>query len=48
VDGWSVESSSLGWCFGVDGEAFGVDDDVVVEPAQGGEVVGVGDAAVGP
>jgi hypothetical protein len=35
----------LGWRVGVDGESASVDDDVVVEPAQGGEVLGVGDAA---
>ena len=48
VGGWFVESSSLGWCCRVDGVSASVDDDVVVEPAQGREVVGVGWSAVRP
>ena len=46
VDGWSVESSALGQRRWVDRVSAAVDDDVVVEPAQGGEVRGVGDTAL--
>ena len=48
VDPGSEESSSLWWGGWVDREAAAVDDDVVVEPAQGGEVLCVGCSAVGP
>ena len=46
VDGWSEESSALGRRVGVDRVSAAVDDDMVVEPAQGGEVRGVGDTAL--
>ena len=36
-----MQSASLGWTGGVDAVAVAVDGDVVVEPAEGGEVVGV-------
>jgi hypothetical protein len=42
------ESASLRRRVGIDREALAVDHDVVVEPAQGGEVPGIGDTAVGP
>ncbi len=38
----------MGWCGGVDGESSAVDHNVVVVPAQGGEVVCVGWSALGP
>ena len=51
--GWAVdwgleESPALGWRVGVDGEALAVDHDVVVEPTQRGEVLGIRAPAVGP
>ena len=45
--GWAEESSPLGWRFRVDAVAHPVDHDVMVEPAQGGEIGGVVVAAVG-
>ena len=48
VDVWVEESSALGWGFGVDAVALAVDHDLVVEPAQGGEVLGIRPAVVGP
>ncbi len=44
--GW-VEAAAVGWCVGIDGVALLVDDDVVVEPAQQGEVGGVVGAVLG-
>ena len=47
LPGWIVsavgfdESAASGWIGGVEGESCLVDCDVVVEPAQGGEVVWV-------
>jgi hypothetical protein len=48
VVSWSEEASWVWWGVGVDFVAFAVDDDVVVVPAEGGEVVGVGGAALAP
>lgn len=48
MDPRSGEASPLGWRVGVDGEALTVDDHMMVEPTEGGEVVGVGSAAFGP
>jgi hypothetical protein len=45
--GFGWDESAPAWCgVGVDGVAVAVDDDVVVEPAQEGEVVGVVRSAV--
>ena len=48
VNPGSEESASLGWGGGVDRKASSMDHDMVVEPAQGGEVLCVGCSAVGP
>ena len=39
VDSWVEESAALGWRGGVDAETLAVNDDLVVEPAQGGQVL---------
>ncbi len=44
----SEEAASLGWGVRVDVEAFAVNNDVVVVPAEDGEVVRVGAAAMAP
>ena len=38
----------MGWRVGVDGESLAVDDNMVVEPADGGEVLRISTATIGP
>jgi hypothetical protein len=44
---WCEEASAVGWGVGIEVIAHGVDDDVVVEPADRSEVLSVGDTALG-
>jgi hypothetical protein len=45
---WGLEAESAWWCVGFDVISHTVDDDVVVVPAEGGEVVGICASALGP
>ena len=48
MSGGCLEAESSGRGGWLDGVAHTVDDDVVVVPAEGGEVVGVGSTVLGP
>ena len=48
MSGGCLEAESSGRGGWLDGVAHTVDDDMVVKPTEGGEVVGVGCSALGP